>query len=280
MFLAVGLVTVVAGALAAVLLPDNPTRATRLSERERFWAIERLRRNQTGIENKTFKWAQCREGLLDPHVWLLCLTTIASCIPNGMVSSFQATIIASLGFTSRQSALLSLASGAVALLAIATAAILAARFDQRAWACELQLAVGVVGASLVAFTHRNESRLAGIFLCNAIGAALPLLYAWAEANTAGHTKKVTVNAMLLMAFAVGNIIGPLTFRNVDAPQYIPAKIAVVVTTAFAMLVAASLRYLCLCENTRRDRLVATTHEIDIEFADRTDRLNAEFRYRL
>ena len=44
---------------------------------------------------------------------------------------------------------------------------------------------------------------------------------------AGHTKKLTMNAIVLMSFCVGNIIGPETFQAKDAPQYIPAKVTIV-----------------------------------------------------
>lgn len=50
MFLVVGLVTVIVGIIVFMLLPDNPMKS-RLTHEEKIWAIERLRGNQTGIEN-------------------------------------------------------------------------------------------------------------------------------------------------------------------------------------------------------------------------------------
>ena len=51
MFLVVGLVTVCVGIIVVLVLPDNPMKS-RLSHEEKVWAVERLRENQTGIENK------------------------------------------------------------------------------------------------------------------------------------------------------------------------------------------------------------------------------------
>ena len=45
---------------------------------------------------------------------------------------------------------------------------------------------------------------------------------------AGYTKKTTVAAMYLIAYCVGNIIGPQTFRPKDAPRYVPAEITILV----------------------------------------------------
>lgn len=92
-----------------------------------------------------------------------------------------------------------------------------------------------------------------------------------------------MNAILLISFCLGNIIGPLTFRAADAPTYIPAKITIIVTCATAAVLVLILRVYYQWENKRRDRKaeeVGLGHKADIEFADVTDRKNAEFRYRL
>lgn len=92
-----------------------------------------------------------------------------------------------------------------------------------------------------------------------------------------------MNAILLMSFCVGNIIGPLTFTGESAPGYIPAKATIVATCAGAICVAIVLIYYYGMENKRRDKVAAeggNEHKDNIEFADVTDRKNKEFRYRL
>lgn len=77
---------------------------------------------------------------------------------------------------------------------------------------------------------------------------------------------------------LGNIIGPLTFRGKDAPDYIPAKIAIVVTTAFACCMTALLMAYYTYENKRRDGLMSgVEHQENSEFLDLTDKENLEFR---
>ena len=92
-----------------------------------------------------------------------------------------------------------------------------------------------------------------------------------------------MNAILLMSFCVGNIIGPLTFRDADAPEYIPAKITIIVVCATAAVLTVLLQLYYTWENKRRVRLASdgfVQHKTDIEFADMTDRKNLEFRYQL
>lgn len=77
---------------------------------------------------------------------------------------------------------------------------------------------------------------------------------------------------------VGNIIGPLTFRDQDKPRFIPAKIAMVVSTAFAALLTVVLMLYYMWENKKRDQKYAhEAHRENSEFFDLTDRENHEFR---
>lgn len=127
-------------------------------------------------------------------------------------------------------------------------------------------------------SDNKAGKLIGNYLTNCIGASLPLMYSWVSANFAGHTKKVTMNAILLMSFCLGNIIGPLTFRKDDAPDYVPAKISIIVCCAVAAVLAGVLRGYYMWENRRRDR-----NQVDQGvdgFTDRTDRENKAFRYLL
>ncbi|KKY21078.1 putative allantoate permease [Phaeomoniella chlamydospora] len=282
MFLVFGLITIAVGILVFFVLPDNPM-SSFLSREEKVWAIERLRENKTGVENKHFKLYQALECFRDPQTWLLSIITISSNVPNGAVSSYQATIIKGFGYTSKETALLSIPSGVVAMISVIGATWSAGRFNKRGFFIIALLIPGVLGGCLLAFlpSGYKVGKLIGNYLTNCIGASLPLLYSWCGANFAGHTKKVTMNAILLMSFCLGNIIGPLTFREGDAPDYIPAKITIVVTVSFAIIMTFVLLGYYSWENRRRDRLgLGNQHVTDSEFLDMTDRENTEFRYQL
>lgn len=76
---------------------------------------------------------------------------------------------------------------------------------------------------------------------------------------------------------MGNIIGPLTFRDEDKPRYLPAKIALIVAAAFYAMCISALMVYYRWENRRRDRLGSVEHVENSEFFDLTDRQNLEFR---
>ena len=92
LFLMFGLITICVGILVVLYLPDNPMKS-RLSNAEKLFIIERVRENQTGIENKKLKWNQLKEVFLDVRTWLLSLVVITTNVPNGAVSSFSSLII-------------------------------------------------------------------------------------------------------------------------------------------------------------------------------------------
>jgi len=142
----------------------------------------------------------------------------------------------------------------VSVISIITATYLAGRFDQRGLNIITLLIPGMTGGALMAFLpgSNKTGKLIGNYLTNCIGSSLPLLYSWVAANIAGHTKKVTMNAILLMSFCLGNIVGPLTFRQEDQPDFIPAKITIIVTCGFAACLTLLLRVYYMWENKRRD----------------------------
>jgi MFS family permease len=279
MFLIFGLITIAVGICIFVLLPDNPM-SSRLTRAEKVLAIERLRENQTGIENKHFKWRQAVEVFRDPQTYLIAVIVTALDVPNAAISSFTSLIIKNIGFTTKQTELLNIPNGAVSIIAILATSYCAGRYNQRCLCVVASLVGGLLGGCLLAFSPKDMkgAQLAGNYLTQITGSALPIMYSLAGANVAGHTKKVTMNAILLMSFCLGNILGPLTFRTEDEPNYIPAKIAIVVTIAVAIVFALLLRTYYTWENRRRDRNhEGQEHRENSEFLDMTDRENREFR---
>ena len=56
------------GIFVGFWLPDSPMRAKCFSPEDRLLMAERVRENETGIQNKDFKWYQVREAFTDPIV--------------------------------------------------------------------------------------------------------------------------------------------------------------------------------------------------------------------
>ncbi|KAJ5017778.1 putative transporter [Colletotrichum sp. SAR 10_99] len=223
-FYITGAISILYGVLVGVFLPDNPVRAKFITPRERFVAIERLRADQLGIENKTFSPPQLRETLRDPKTWLMFLFKIWVSIPNGGLTNFAPLIVNGLGYSPQRSTLLMMPTGVVQTL----------------------IALGINSA-----------------------------------NTAGHTKKVTTNAIVFAAYCISNIIGPQFFKSSQAPLYPLGMGAMLVSYALSIFTMVLYMLYCWNENRRREKLDQDAGQrvhLDTDFQDLTDRENIHFRY--
>lgn len=81
-------------------------------------------------------------------------------------------------------------------------------------------------AMLVGLPDRNQwARLVGLWLCFFQGLGFSMSLTMISSNIAGYTKKQLTAAILFTGYCVGNIIGPQTFRDSEAPGYHSAYIA-------------------------------------------------------
>lgn len=161
--------------------------SSRLSHAEKIIAVERLRENNTGIENKHFKLYQALECFRDPQVLLLSLITIAASIPNGAVGSFQSILITSFGFSNKETALLQIPSGVIHAISIFLATWSAGRYNARAINIVVWSAIGgLLGGGLLAFLpdENKAGKLVGNYLTQVVGAFLPCAYSFAGGNVA------------------------------------------------------------------------------------------------
>ncbi|KAJ4287340.1 hypothetical protein N0V90_012738 [Kalmusia sp. IMI 367209] len=123
--------------------------------------------------------------------------------------------------------------------------------------------------------------LAGIYLVNAVVAPLAVFYNWTAANIGGATKRAFTAAIVSGSFSIGNIIGPQTFQARDAPQYRPAKLAILGTQAGCAFVTFMLFLYYVYMNRKRVESIDETEGryMDPEvWARLTDRENSKFRY--
>lgn len=72
-----------------------------------------------------------------------------------------------------------------------------------------------------------------------------------QANTAGHTKKTVVFAILYIGYAVGNLIGPQTFRSNQAPAYTGGTIAMIVCYCVCIGLICLYWLFCAVQNKKR-----------------------------
>lgn len=76
MFVTLGCLTVLIGLWTFFLLPDTPMKAKWLSGREKVVLLKHVSVNQTGIQNRKFRWKEIAEALTDPQLYLLLISVV------------------------------------------------------------------------------------------------------------------------------------------------------------------------------------------------------------
>ncbi|KAK8152135.1 major facilitator superfamily domain-containing protein [Phyllosticta citrichinensis] len=280
LFIVTGLFTIILGLVFFFIMPDNQMNCRWLSEQDKLLAIERIRVNQQGIGNKTFKMYQFKEALLDPLTWAFFLYSLVSSITNGGITNFFSLLITSFGYTSEQSLLYGTPAGAVEIIALIGCGYLGDKIGSRLLISTSGLLASILGVALIIGLPEsmNVGRLIGYYLTGSAATSFVALLSLLGTNVAGYTKKTTVGALYLIGYCVGNIIGPQTFRG---NNYETAEIIILVCYSVAVLIVVFIFFYCRLQNKKKAAIRAAPDYQKLEnqeWLDLTDGENPEFVY--
>jgi sugar phosphate permease len=130
LFLSYGCLSVLWGLFVIWWMPDSPMRAKCFSEEDKHLMVERLRTNQTGIQNKQFRSYQVWEALRDPQTWCYCSIQVFTTLPTSGLGSFAGIIMKTFGFSTLQSQLLAMVLGSYIIIILLSSAWLVKRYNQ------------------------------------------------------------------------------------------------------------------------------------------------------
>ncbi|KAL1875476.1 hypothetical protein Daus18300_003215 [Diaporthe australafricana] len=283
LYLITGSTNVLYSLFLCLVLPDSPMNARFLTAEEKFWAVERLASNRTGISNRVWKWDQVREALLDVRIWLIFLFNVAINIPNGGLQAFGTIIISDLGFSNLKASLLTMPFGIMATFGAWFFSYIASLTNRRTFVACAALLLPILGTALVyALPQSNVAgQLVGLYFMYFYWPPYVVVISLPQANTAGQTKKSVAFSLVTIGYAAGNLIGPQTFISKDAPKYTSGVIAMLVS--YCVSIALLLLYFVnvYAENKRRNKKYGKPDELrDVVegFADVTDKKQEDFRY--
>lgn len=93
-------------------------RAKCWSEEDKKLLVERVRSNQTGLQNKKFRAYQLKEAFLDPQTYCYMMIQICTTLPTSGLGAFYQIIISDLKFTVLETQLLAMVLGAVIIITL------------------------------------------------------------------------------------------------------------------------------------------------------------------
>ncbi|KAI5474448.1 hypothetical protein MNV49_003253 [Pseudohyphozyma bogoriensis] len=284
-----GALTVLWGVFFFFNLPSSPMEAKFLTPEEKALLIHRIRGNKTGILNRQIKWYQAREAFSpwkDPQGLLFFLIIFCNELLNGSLGSFSSLIYKSFGFTSLQTTLLGIPTGAINFIGILGAGWVATHFkNARIYTAMFMLLPTMTGLILQIALPRSNigGLLAGTYLFPPYAACLFLTLGIPGVNGGGYTKRVTLSSFAFLGYATGNIAGPFFVKNGENPPYRSIFVGDLVAICLQLFFLGLLRWHYVRENARRDALLAAGQVQDLasdELADKTDLEIPGFRYQL
>ena len=173
LFVITGSVTIFVGVLISFWIPDEPTKAIFLSQRERLMVVDRIKSNQQGFGNHQIKKHQIWEALRDVRTWLYFLFSICSNIPNGGISNFMAILLnQDFKYSSKDTFLMNIPGGAVEFVGCPLFGILAMWatiksvpvFKSKLTWAMTSTSITLIGVCMLAFANNDKrARLAGAY---------------------------------------------------------------------------------------------------------------------
>lgn len=130
LFMTYGVISVFWGLFVIWWMPDSPMRAKCFSEEDKRLMVERLRSNQTGIQNRKFRSYQIKEALCDPQMWCYCAVQMFTTLPTSGLGAFFGIIVSSFDFTVLQTQLLAMVLGVYIITILLSSAWLVKKTGQ------------------------------------------------------------------------------------------------------------------------------------------------------
>lgn len=284
LYITVGGVTWLWGIALFWLLPDNPATWKYLTDREKYIALDRVRENNTGVENKNVKWHQVLEAFIDPKSWVLFVGQIMVCTFLGGLTNFAALIVNNLGFSPLRTVLLGMPTGCIQFLSSVVLSYIGTIWpNTRCLFASLACLIPLASTALIwKIPAENKFGRLGVYYVTylfwgsyTLSASLPAI------NTSGHSKKVTTYAMTFVGYITGLIIGPQYFSK----NFTQGYIALMCSAAAASVLFLLYALICIWQNKQKDKMVAAgrfdnsyDYNLSMNLLDLTDKEKRDFRY--
>ncbi|UPL00084.1 hypothetical protein LCI18_011018 [Fusarium solani-melongenae] len=279
LFLSYAIVSLIFGIFVGWWMPDSPMRAKCFSEEDKRLMIERVRDNQTGIQNKTFKKEQAIEALKDPQTWCYAGIQFCTTFPTSGLGAFANVIIkGAFNFSTLETQLLAMVLGFYIIIVLLGSVWLVKKFNQNIY----------IMLGFVTVPNKNFSTSVGLLICYYITlsfwSAQTLGLSMMSRNVAGQTKKTFVIANNFIWWSAGNAAGSQVFLAREAPKYHTAFATHLGCYSVLVLILIFFRWHLSRENKRRDEMAAAgvreaaDDRMVHAFEDLTDKENPNFRY--
>ncbi|RDI78375.1 hypothetical protein Vi05172_g11588 [Venturia inaequalis] len=254
-----GAITCGAGLIVYPLIVDFPDskRNKFLDEREKKVILHRLERDQGGKRanegkvNLLLIWKICK----DWKIWSFAFMYFSAAVGSYAWNLFLPIIIRNgFGFSQELAFVLTTPPQVLSVIVVFGLSWWADRLSLRGPFAMGVIVIGIAGLGMVGFAENQTVRYIGTFL-GTIGSngLTSTILSWLQNNVVGDARRSVSSAILVSASGISGIYSSLTFRQQDAPNYVPGIIAVIVPFAVSLVLAIMTSLLLRRQNRLADR---------------------------
>lgn len=186
------------------------------------------------------------------------LITIGIYTPLYSFSLFLPTIVKNMGYTNKESQLMSVPPYVFACICTIAAGYLADRTKQRGVFMISACLCSIIGFTMLISTHKPGVQYLGTFLAaGGIYPNVPMGVAWNGNNIGGSTKRGVGIAMHVGFGNLGGCIAAFAYRSTDAPRFFSGHGLLIATTSMSLSLCCFMTAYLRKENARRDALMVS-----------------------
>ncbi|KIX94011.1 uncharacterized protein Z520_10348 [Fonsecaea multimorphosa CBS 102226] len=274
LFIIEGGATCLIAIIAWFWLPLGPGSAWFLKEKDRAYAVERIRLDSamyaqhtygnSGLEKERLTRRDVVETARDWKLWYVLGFNILASIPGQAFSVFLPLVVKGLGYSSIEANLMSVPPYICGAVGLYIFAISSDRRKERGYHIFVSLVIELVGLIITVTVQHHGGKYAGLcILLFGSYVSAPLTVAWLSGNTPEPGKR----ALVLGVNGFGNlsgVIGSQLFRSSYAPKYLIPFYVTLGFIAVALAGYLAYRFTLAAVNRRRQAKVDAMSPEEIE----------------
>ncbi|KAF8752890.1 Major Facilitator Superfamily [Rhizoctonia solani] len=275
-FIMLGIVTIVAGAIGWLLIVDFPDKANFLTEEERQHVIRRLNRDRGDGEHDPLTTKKVLSHLSDWKIWTLAVAFACSTMPAYSLAYFIPVILRGLGFSVALSNILVAPPYVLAvMLALATSWV----NPSPAPFIIAHSLIAITGFTIVLHAHGNGVKLFGTFLAVAgTQPQMPFIIGLLQNNIVSSSKRAVASGVQVAFGAIGGIAASTVYQEKDSPRYVNGLRATIIFHAGLIVTVCAVAFAFHLKNKDLDREAALRPQAELDAMNEKERALATWRH--
>ncbi|GAN07195.1 major facilitator superfamily protein [Mucor ambiguus] len=248
-----GILTFAAGIVCYLVLPDSPETASFLTEEERRIASLRIRLETLTHEQKKLKRVHFVLGIKNINIVLMSAGLFCSLLCMNSIALFMPSLLATMGFDSIKSQLMTVPPYACGTIFCIIAAMTSDRLKTRGPILIFAAGPLIVIAFIILLTVETTGvRYMAIFFatCGAFTGS-PVFVAWLVDNSSGPMVRAIASAFAVSVGSLGGLVATWTYLAEEAPEYKAGHIINLCAGCVIMISATLATINCRWENKQR-----------------------------